>query len=132
MGLPSAPIFDQPIAIGDESLTLYFKPSKPTEAPFILGYMVRVQPGDREVQVASSPVTITDLDNGDGYSFEVQAITAVGKGPWSELSPEVKPGRPRRSMRIAGQEGPALAASLHACRACLPDYVMTNDLCTPH
>lgn len=58
----------------------------------ITGYIVVVKgPGGREVSCSASPCTITDLQNGETYTFSVSAVNAIGRSPESSVSNAVVP-----------------------------------------
>ena len=80
---------------GDECLTVSFSGDThhgTDEAYPITGYVVRLQPGDREVEAVSSPCVITGLTNGKAYRVSVAAVNAMGRSRWSEESAEAIPG----------------------------------------
>lgn len=90
---PKPPILVEPVHEGDGSLTLSFDPSTNSGGPPIIGYVVRVQPGDREVEASSSPFTITGLTNGKSYRVSVAAVNHNGRSDWSQESKEATPGK---------------------------------------
>lgn len=73
----------------------------------ITGYVVVVKgPGGREVSCSASPCTITDLQNGESYTFTVIAVNAIGRSPESTVSNPVVPDtlpNPVNGVRMAGR-----------------------------
>ena len=73
----------------------------------ITGYVVRVKgSGGREVSCSASPCTISDLRNGESYTFSVVAVNAIGRSPESSTSNAVVPDtlpNPVNGVRMAGR-----------------------------
>ena len=97
-GAPGPPTIGT-VAAGDGQATVsWTAPASDGGSP-ITGYVVTPYIGD----APQSPVpfnstatteTVTELTNGTTYQFRVQAINAVGTGPYSALSETVTPGTP--------------------------------------
>ena len=111
--LPSAPSIGTPVA-GNETVTVkWSRPASDGGSP-IVGYVVRVFEGDREVgsEFANGDIDtldVTGLTNGTGYSFDVAAAVQAGTGPASARSvvvtpttPVVAPGAPASVTATAG------------------------------
>jgi hypothetical protein len=57
----------------------------------IISYTVTSSPGNFTATGSSSPLTVTGLTNGIGYTFTVTATTSLGTGPASSASSSVTP-----------------------------------------
>lgn len=76
---------------GNGQATVYFTaPASNGDSP-ITSYTVTSSPGNISVSGGSSPITVTGLTNGTGYTFTVTATNTVGTGPASDPSSSVTP-----------------------------------------
>ena len=64
----------------------------------VTGYVLRVQPGSREVPIAASrpgegavAAVVDGLVNGQAYTLAMAATNAVGRGPFSAESTTIQP-----------------------------------------
>ena len=91
---PAAPTLLEPVQADNASITVSFTSSATStgSARAITGYVVRVQPGGREVSCTARPCTITGLTNGQAYRASVAAINEGGQSGWSQESKDVIPG----------------------------------------
>jgi hypothetical protein len=84
----------------------------------ITGYVVVVKgPGGREVSCSASPCTITDLRNGESYTFTVIAQNAIGRSPESSASNAVVPDtlpNPVNGVRMTGRGDGSLSIAWNA------------------
>ena len=91
--VPGAPTIQKPIVPGDGQITLAFDPPAETGGRPITGYLVRVEPDEREIFTNASPCVIRGLANGQPYTFTVAAENDIGRGAWSDESRPVIPGQ---------------------------------------
>lgn len=94
--VPDAPSVDTAVA-GDRMATVTFSQPADNGGCDITEYRVRrlgsTGPGVLESH-PPSPVTISDLDNGDSVAFEVQAINTLGASNWVATNAVVPKGAP--------------------------------------
>ena len=87
---PGAPVIG--IATpGDGQVSIAFTAPADNGGSAITGYTVTSSPGGITGTGASSPITVTGLDNGTAYTFTVTATNAVGTGASSAASGSVTP-----------------------------------------
>ena len=75
---------------GNTQATVSFTAPSSGGSP-ITGYIVTISPTGETRTASSSPVVITGLTNGQGYSFTVTAVNAIGKSETSTASGSVTP-----------------------------------------
>lgn len=90
LATPAAPIIGTATAV-DGAATLAFAPPIESGSSAVIGYIVQVEPGGRELDCSAPPCPIDALQNGSSYAFRAIAINAAGRGPASELSNSVIP-----------------------------------------
>lgn len=90
LATPAAPLIGSATA-EDGAATLAFTPPAESGSSAISGYVVQVEPGDRELECSAPPCHIDALQNGSSYAFRAIAVNAAGRGPASELSNSVIP-----------------------------------------
>ncbi|MBK7660159.1 MAG: fibronectin type III domain-containing protein [Betaproteobacteria bacterium] len=104
-GVPGAPVITGVVAGDAQASVSFAAPGFDGGSP-ILSYTVIRSPGGATVNAASSPVTVSGLTNGTGYSFTVSATNAIGNGPASTASsvvvPSGLPGAPAIGTATAG------------------------------
>lgn len=92
--VPEAPINISVIA-GDGQVTIYFNPSPDIDGAPIEAYRVVSTPDSFKATGTSSPITITGLTNGTGYSFVITAINSSGSSvpsnPTEIVTPKATP-----------------------------------------
>ena len=88
--LPAAPT-NVTAARGDGKAVVSWTP--PAQQETITGYLVYVSPGERVISAegAVSSLTVTNLVNGEPYTFAVEAVSARGAGERSAFSAPVVP-----------------------------------------
>ena len=77
---------------GSEQATVSFSAPDSDGGSPITSYTVTSSPGNITAVGTSSPITVTGLTNGTGYTFTVTATNAIGTGPASAPSNKVTPG----------------------------------------
>jgi hypothetical protein len=87
---PSAPQNVSAVA-GDGQATVSFSPPASNGGSTITGYTVTSSPDGIMATGSASPITVTGLTNGTGYSFTVTATNAAGTGPEGGPSNVVTP-----------------------------------------
>jgi len=88
---PDAPTIGTAVA-GDTQASVAFTAPVNTGGSAITGYTVITSPADvGPVNGASSPIVVTGLTNGVGYTFTVTAENVAGSGPLSVASNSVTP-----------------------------------------
>ncbi|WP_081737148.1 Ig-like domain-containing protein [Shewanella sp. 38A_GOM-205m] len=88
--VPGAPTSVSAVA-SDASATVSFSAPASTGGAAISGYTVTSSPGGLTASGAGSPLTVSGLSNGTGYSFTVSANNTAGTGPASSPSNTVTP-----------------------------------------
>jgi hypothetical protein len=78
---------------GDAQATISFTAPASNGGAAITAYTVTSTPGGITGTGASSPITVTGLTNGTGYTFTVRATNSAGLGPASAASNSVVPQR---------------------------------------
>ncbi|MFG6466295.1 fibronectin type III domain-containing protein [Roseateles sp. BYS87W] len=91
---PGAPTIISGTA-GNAQATVSFSAPAYDGASTITSYTVTSSPGGFSMTGASSPLTVTGLTNGVGYTFRVTATNAVGTGAQSGASGTVTPKAPQ-------------------------------------
>ena len=76
---------------GDSSATVSFAAPDDNGGSVITGYTVTSTPGSVTATGISSPITVTDLNNGTSYAFTVRATNDAGDGAASSASNSVTP-----------------------------------------
>ncbi|PIQ30298.1 MAG: hypothetical protein COW62_12945, partial [Zetaproteobacteria bacterium CG17_big_fil_post_rev_8_21_14_2_50_50_13] len=104
-GVPGAPTAVVATA-GDAQASIAFTPPLSNGGSAIIGYTVTSNPGGLTVTGAASPLVLSGLTNGTGYSFTVTATNAVGTGlasaPSNAVTPQGVPGAPISVAAIPG------------------------------
>ena len=88
--VPGAPTSVNAVA-SDASATVSFSAPVSTGGAAISSYTVTSSPGGLTASGAGSPLTVSGLSNGTGYSFTVSASNIAGTGPASSPSNTVTP-----------------------------------------
>lgn len=89
--VPGAPTIGTAIA-GDTQASVAFTAPTSIGGSAITGYVVTVSPADVVPVIgASSPIVVTGLTNGQGYTFTVTAENVAGTGPASAASNSITP-----------------------------------------
>ncbi|MFB9330894.1 S-layer homology domain-containing protein [Paenibacillus aurantiacus] len=88
--VPAAPT-NIKAASGNKQATITFTAPTDNGGSPITGYKVTVSPGNTVVTGVSSPITVTGLNNGTGYTFTVQAVNLIGSSAPSAESNKVIP-----------------------------------------
>ena len=94
-GLPDAPTVTA--TPGDSSATVTVQLPAFVGGGSVVGYTVTTFPGNVTVSSPTSPITVTGLTNGTGYSFSTTVTTTVGTGAAGVSSfvvPRTVPGAP--------------------------------------
>jgi len=78
---------------GDTNATVTFTAPASDGGSAIISYTVTSTPGSITATGATSPITVTGLTNGTGYTFTVTALNGVGTSAPSAASNRVVPGR---------------------------------------
>ncbi len=91
---PGAPVIGTATP-GDGQVSIAFTAPADNGGSAITGYTVTSSPGGITGTGASSPITVTGLDNGTAYTFTVTATNAVGTGGASGVSNAVTPRAPQ-------------------------------------
>lgn len=76
---------------GNLKATVAFTPPASNGGAVITSYLVTSTPGSFTASGTASPIVVTGLSNGTGYTFKVQAINSVGTGTASAASNSVTP-----------------------------------------
>ncbi len=111
--VPGAP--QNPAAsAGNAQATVTFAPPASNGGSPINYYTVTSTPGGFSAQGPGSPLTVTGLSNGTGYTFSVTATNNIGTGPGSSTSNSVVPvagvpGAPLSPMATAGDQDATIA-----------------------
>ncbi|MFC5500769.1 fibronectin type III domain-containing protein [Lysinimonas soli] len=96
-GAPGAPSVSS-VTAGDGTATVVFTPGTTGGAPIdSYQYQTTVGGAWSPVAATSSPIVISGLTNGTGYSVSIRAVNAVGTGPASapvDVTPATIPGAP--------------------------------------
>ncbi len=111
LGPPGKPL-NLTLTPGDAQVTLQWKVPENTGGSNILGYNIYKNQHGEEMKFAvdagdTLEYTVTDLDNGKIYYFQVRSYNAVGEGPGSNspmIRPEPVPKTPE-NFRIMDMEG---------------------------
>jgi hypothetical protein len=107
--VPAAPSLGS-AAAGTESITVSFTPNSNNGSP-ITSYTATCSSSNggitRSVSGAGSPITVTNLTNGNSYSCNVSATNAVGPSVGSASSPAVIVGSPGAPTIASVVSGPA-------------------------
>ncbi|MFD2379534.1 S-layer homology domain-containing protein [Paenibacillus xanthanilyticus] len=88
--VPAAPTNIKAVSGNKLSTITFSAPTDDGGSP-ITGYKVTAMPGNIEVSGASSPIIVTGLNNGTGYTFTVQAVNNIGSSAPSAASNKVIP-----------------------------------------
>lgn len=88
--VPNAPIITS-VTAGYTQATIFFTPPSNNGGQPITSYTVTSNPGNISVVGYSSPITVTGLTNGVGYTFTIIATNLNGNSPVSNTSQEVTP-----------------------------------------
>ncbi|MBK8321696.1 MAG: DUF4214 domain-containing protein [Betaproteobacteria bacterium] len=131
-GVPGAPAITGVVA-GDAQATVSFSAPGFDGGSPVLSYTVTRSPGGATVNAASSPITVSGLSNGTGYSFTVTATNAIGTGPASTASsvvtPSGLPGAPVIGTATAGIGSASVAFTAPASTGglALTGYTVTSN-----
>ncbi len=90
---PGAPTIDS-VTAGDGSATVAFTPPADDGGTPITGYTITSNPGLAAATGTQSPITVTGLQNGTSYTFQVIAVNSVAFGVPSAASAPVTPAAP--------------------------------------
>jgi outer membrane protein OmpA-like peptidoglycan-associated protein len=110
---------DAPMVIpGNQRATVRWR--EPSTDDPVTSYVIRYSSdnGGAWTEVPVSPVPsslsfeVTGLVNGTGYRFQVAAVTAAGRGPFSVSTPVVMPGVPVNGARPTIEGGAVVGATL--------------------
>ncbi|MFD2671723.1 immunoglobulin-like domain-containing protein [Marinicrinis sediminis] len=93
--VPDAPTLTQTLR-GNGQVSVSFDPPAHDGDSAITGYVVTAMPGGLETSGTESPILVTGLTNGIGYTFTVQAVNAAGRSVASNASETTYPRRPDR------------------------------------
>ena len=99
--VPGAPTSVNAVA-SDASATVSFSAPASTGGAAISGYTVTSSPGGFTASGTGSPLTVSGLSNGTGYSFTVSASNIAGTGPASSPSNTVTPEPDNKAPSISG------------------------------
>ncbi|WP_447017749.1 Ig-like domain-containing protein [Shewanella algae] len=99
--VPGAPTSVSAVA-ADASATVSFSAPASTGGAAISSYTVTSSPGGITASGAASPLTVSGLSNGTGYSFTVSASNIAGTGPASSPSNTVTPEPDNKAPSISG------------------------------
>ena len=87
--LPGAPTLLSTTSDESGHLRIAFDPPESDGGLPIVRYILRLEPGGREVLLRAapfSPATVRDVVNGQTVTVRVAAAHGKGTGPWSSLS----------------------------------------------
>jgi hypothetical protein len=93
---------------GDTEATISFTAPSDVGGSAITGFRVQDGTNAHGASGASSPITVTGLTNGTGYTFNVWAINAFGYSAPSDASGSVTPEVPEQAFIVAGYNSGAL------------------------
>ncbi|WP_447078920.1 Ig-like domain-containing protein [Shewanella algae] len=99
--VPGAPMSVSAVA-SDASATVSFSAPASTGGAAISSYTVTSSPGGFTASGTGSPLTVSGLSNGTGYSFTVSASNIAGTGPASSPSNTVTPEPDNKAPSISG------------------------------
>ncbi|TVP00759.1 hypothetical protein AYI86_05235 [Shewanella algae] len=99
--VPGAPTSVSAVA-ADASATVSFAAPVSSGGAAINSYTVTSSPGGVTASGAGSPLTVSGLSNGTGYSFTVSASNIAGTGPTSSPSNTVTPEPDNKAPSISG------------------------------
>ncbi|WP_144158241.1 Ig-like domain-containing protein [Shewanella algae] len=99
--VPGAPMSVSAVA-ADASATVSFSAPVSTGGAAISSYTVTSSPGGLTASGTTSPLTVSGLSNGTGYSFTVSASNIAGTGPASSPSNTVTPEPDNKAPSISG------------------------------
>ncbi|MBO2651765.1 Ig-like domain-containing protein [Shewanella algae] len=99
--VPGAPMSVSAVA-ADASATVSFSAPASTGGAAISSYTVTSSPGGLTASGTTSPLTVSGLSNGTGYSFTVSASNIAGTGPASSPSNTVTPEPDNKAPSISG------------------------------
>ncbi|GAB1123331.1 MAG: hypothetical protein WAqPseu_19190 [Shewanella algae] len=99
--VPGAPTSVNAVA-SDASATVSFSAPASTGGAAISSYTVTSSPGGLTASGTGSPLTVSGLINGTGYSFTVSASNIAGTGPASSPSNTVTPEPDNKAPSISG------------------------------
>ena len=99
--VPGAPMSVSAVA-ADASATVSFSAPASTGGAAISSYTVTSSPGGLTASGTASPLTVSGLSNGTGYSFTVSASNIAGTGPASSPSNTVTPEPDNKAPSISG------------------------------
>lgn len=101
--VPGAPVIGSATA-GNHQATVSFAAPASDGGSAITGYLVTSNDGIAGAGT-SSPITVSGLANGTGYTFTVRALNAVGAGPASAASNSVTPAIPLILFSVSPSAG---------------------------
>ncbi|WP_345884101.1 Ig-like domain-containing protein [Shewanella algae] len=99
--VPGVPMSVSAVA-ADASATVSFSAPASTGGAAISSYTVTSSPGGFTASGTGSPLTVSGLSNGTGYSFTVSASNIAGTGPASSPSNTVTPEPDNKAPSISG------------------------------
>lgn len=104
---PDAPTMGSATA-GNGSISLSFTAPANNGGSAITGYTATCSPGGSTASGAASPLVVTGLTNGIGYTCTVTATNSFGASPASGASNSATPFAPATSFTFTGPSGGAL------------------------
>jgi hypothetical protein len=129
---PNAPTIGTAVK-GDATASVAFTAPANVGGSAITSYAVQSTPGNVGASGASSPITVSGLTNGTGYTFRVTALNSYGPSPASGASNSVTPSAPVGWIGIiasSGEDGPRGIALDSSNNIYLNGY--TNSPSTPY
>lgn len=130
--VPSAPGTPSGSGATNGYITLGFSAASPNGST-ITNYTVTSSPGGFTGSGSSSPISVSGLTNGTGYTFTVTATNGIGTGPASAasgtLTPSTIPDAPTIGSATAGNANASVSFSApgYDGGAAISNYVVTSN-----
>lgn len=105
--IPGVPTNVKAVA-GNRQATITFTPPTEDGGSPITGYEVTASPGNLTVTGTASPITITGLNNGTGYTFTIKAINSVGNSESSVETSMAIPSSPSSGGEVSTPSQPTV------------------------